>query len=250
MTDAAQRMSPPFDPRLRIVFSLVTAAVFLSTHHHLVLAGIVAALVVLGSTDVGVGVRTLLRRIVAVNLFATVLVLTLPWSVPGEPLVEWGMLSYSINGLFDASRIALKANAVVLAMTILLTPVEPMALGQAAAQLGAPLRLVQLYFLTLRYLRVLDEEYRRLRRAMQMRGFRARANLHTLRAFGYLVGMLLIRAMDRAERIWEAMLCRGFSGQFPRMYNLRVRMADTLIAACLLAALGVVLGADRALATW
>ena len=39
-------------------------------------------------------------------------------------------------------------------------------------------------------------------------------NRHTYRAYGYLVGMLLVRSLDRSERIVAAMKCRGFRGRF------------------------------------
>ena len=46
------------------------------------------------------------------------------------------------------------------------------------------------------------------------RGFRPRLDRHTYRSLGYLVGMLLVRSFDRAERILAAMKCRGFQGHF------------------------------------
>ncbi len=61
---------------------------------------------------------------------------------------------------------------------------------------------------------VLHREYLRLRAAMKARGFRPRLDRHTYRSFGYLVGMLLVRSLDRAERIAAAMKCRGFRGHF------------------------------------
>ena len=62
---------------------------------------------------------------------------------------------------------------------------------------------------------VLEEEYQRLARAARIRGFRAGTDLHTYRTYAYLVGMLFVRAADRAERVRNAMLCRGFNGQIP-----------------------------------
>jgi cobalt/nickel transport system permease protein len=53
---------------------------------------------------------------------------------------------------------------------------------------------------------------------MKMRGFVPRSDIHTYRCYAYLVGMLLVRSYDRAERINQAMLLRGFSGRY---YSLR-----------------------------
>ena len=53
---------------------------------------------------------------------------------------------------------------------------------------------------------------------MKIRGFQPRTNLHTYRSYAYLAAMLLVRSYDRADRVFQAMLCRGFHGVF---YSLR-----------------------------
>ena len=82
-------------------------------------------------------------------------------------------------------------------------------LGHALGHLHVPRKLAHLLLFTVRYLDVLDREYRRLRAAMKVRSFRPRMSLHTYRAYGYLVGMLLVRSFDRSERMLAAMKCRG-----------------------------------------
>jgi cobalt/nickel transport system permease protein len=238
------------DPRLRIVVTFAAACTVLVLRNHAVLSAVVASLVVAGALTAQIGLRILGKRLIAVNLFSLMLIALVPWNAPGDALMRVGGFSYSVQGALDALRIALQANAVVLVVTLLLTPIDPIVLGHAVARLGAPARFVQLYLFTLRYLRVLDDEYKRLRRAMLIRGFRPRANLHTFRTLGYLVGMLLIRALDRAERIWHAMLCRGFSGRFPRAQASRLCWQDGLLFVAALSVLAIILGADRAVGRW
>jgi cobalt/nickel transport system permease protein len=69
---------------------------------------------------------------------------------------------------------------------------------------------VQLMFLY-RYIFVLTDEGVRTARARQLRTFGKRGL--GLRNFGSLVGHLLLRTWERAERIHMAMLARGFSGE-------------------------------------
>ena len=69
---------------------------------------------------------------------------------------------------------------------------------------------VQLMFLY-RYIFVLTDEGVRTARARQLRTFGRRGM--GLRNFGSLVGHLLLRTWERAERIHMAMLARGFSGE-------------------------------------
>jgi len=69
---------------------------------------------------------------------------------------------------------------------------------------------VQLLFLY-RYLFVLIEEASRMMRARSLRAVHGKSM--GIRVFGYLVGSLLFRTMDRAQRIHLAMLSRGFEGE-------------------------------------
>jgi cobalt/nickel transport system permease protein len=86
-------------------------------------------------------------------------------------------------------------------------------LGRALARLGAPDKLVHLYAFTIRYLDLLHREYARLRTAMKARAFRLRGDRHSWRSIGWLFGMLMVRSVERAERIMAAMRCRGFDGR-------------------------------------
>ena len=59
-----------------------------------------------------------------------------------------------------------------------------------------------------------------------MRSFKAGTNLHTYKSYAYLVGMLVVNSYERPQRIYNAMLCRGFKGQFPVMNHFRLRKSD------------------------
>jgi cobalt/nickel transport system permease protein len=51
------------------------------------------------------------------------------------------------------------------------------------------------------------------------------------RRFGSMVGHLLLRTLDRAQRIHLAMSCRGFEGEVPLLRPLRLRLADAAFVA-------------------
>ena len=121
---------------------------------------------------------------------------------------------------------------------------EPITAGQALQRLRVPQRLVLLMMFTVRYIGVFEQEYLRLRQAMRVRGFAPKLNVHTLRSYGYLTGMLLVHAFDRSERVLEAMRCRGFAGRFHTHRHMHARRADFAFAACLVVALAGVFGAE------
>lgn len=173
-------------------------------------------------------VAPLSRRLLRVNVFMLMVFLLLPPTTPGEPLFTLRSVSFSYEGVALAARIALKANTIVLAFTALLGTVEISELGHAFQRLHAPDKLIHLFMFTLRYLDVLHHEYVGSVRAMKARAFRARMSLHTYRTYGYLLAMLMVRSLERAERIMDAMKCRGFKGTFHAYHRFAYKRCDIL----------------------
>lgn len=123
-------------------------------------------------------------------------------------------------------HILLKANSIALMLSALLGTLDPLLVGVALERLGMPEKLAAIFFLTIRYLDVIRREYQQLVNAMKLRGFRPSFSLHTFTSYGYLVGMLLIKSLDRSERILEAMKCRGFRGRFYTLSTFNLTKAD------------------------
>lgn len=154
------------------------------------------------------------KRLVRLNIFMLLLFLLVPATYPGSPAFRVFSISYSTEGLVWSASIALKANAIVLVFAALLGTVEPTVLGHAFHHLRVPGKLTHLFMFTLRYLDVLHHEYLTLLRAMKARAFRPGMRIHVYRSYAYLIGMLLVRSLERSERVMAAMKCRGFRGEF------------------------------------
>lgn len=231
------------DPRSRILAAVLFAAVAVTLQRvDSLLAALLLAVVLAAAAELQL--RPTLRRLAAIDGFMLVMVAALPFTMAGEAVLPGWPLSAA--GLAESARILARVNAVGLALLALLGGLGTVRLGHGLAALGLPDRLVQLFLMTVRYIAVIDQEYARLRLAMRARGFRLTSAPRSWAAVGTLFGMLLVRSLDRAERVQAAMRCRGFSGRFPVMIETRWRRADALfgLAAVLLAA--AVLGLEAA----
>jgi cobalt/nickel transport system permease protein len=203
-------------PRTRVILALLFALTVILTSS---LAGLVLALcLAMGLTVLArMPFRQTLRRMMALEGFMLAVLALLPFTVPGEVIAQPLGFALSAEGLTKAAVIALRGNAVALAVMALVGTLETVTLARALGGLGAPERLIHLFLFTIRYLDVLEQEYRRLRLAMRARAFQVRTGLHCWRSVGYLFGMLMVRSLERAERIDAAMRCRGFTGRFPSL---------------------------------
>ncbi|MBU1003389.1 MAG: cobalt ECF transporter T component CbiQ [Proteobacteria bacterium] len=178
----------------------------------------------------------LLRRLLAVNVFILFLWAMLPFTQPGEPAFDLWHFTATREGLALAGLITLKSNAIVLCFIALVATIPVTELGRALRRLKVPEKLTYLLIFTYRYVFVMAGEYQRMRQAMKIRGFTPRTNLHTYRTLAYLAGMVLVRGLDRSERVYKAMLCRGFTGRFRSLNGLCATGVDAVFLLSMLAA--------------
>ncbi|PIE66628.1 MAG: cobalt ECF transporter T component CbiQ [Deltaproteobacteria bacterium] len=230
------------DPLLRVLgvvgFSLVVAAAY--DFRTLFAALALSFLPVLSSH---MDLRQVLHRLIAPMFFLALLWLILPWSYEGSVLVRLGPVAITRSGVLLCSQISLKTVALMTAFMALVATMTVDTLGHALNRLRLPDKMVHLLLITYRYLFVIEQEYQRLVRAMKIRNFRPTTSLHSYRTYAYLVGMLFVRASERARRVHNAMICRGFNGRFhslrtfPSTPGNRLFFCGSLAAVLLLAVL-------------
>ena len=103
--------------------------------------------------------------------------------------------------------------------------------GYALQKLRCPAKIVFLLLFAGRYIHDIADEWRTLLAAARLRGFRARTSFHTYRTLASLLGILLLRGLDRARRVHEAMLLRGFQQRFFCVTPFRAHARDALFSA-------------------
>jgi cobalt ABC transporter, permease protein CbiQ len=228
------------DPRSRIIALCCFAicVILLKGFPSLFLALSLSALA-LSLSDIPVCVA--LKRMLAIDGFVLFMLCTLPFTVPGEPVFTLFGFTASYQGILYACRIALRANAIMLMMLSLLGRLEPTEFGHALFRLKVPENLVHLMQFTIRYIDVIFQEYRRLRVSMKARCFQPANSVHTYRSFGYLIGMMLVRSIERSQRIHDAMKCRGFTGKLVLLSQLRYTRRDIVFALVSFAAISLLL---------
>ena len=130
------------------------------------------------------------------------------------------------DGWLPAANVAARALS-LFALALVLASTDPLHRTlQAAQSLGVPRVLTQITLMSYRYVFLMRDEFVRIRTAMRVRGFRAGTNRHTYRTVGYIAGSMLLRGDERAQRVSQAMRCRGFDGRFHSLHDFRTRWTD------------------------
>jgi cobalt/nickel transport system permease protein len=112
-----------------------------------------------------------------------------------------------------AFGIVIRATVAFLAALWLVSTTPFDRLLAALSSLGMPRLFTALLAFVFRYLSVLFDELARMRTAQRARTFGTRPAGAGWKNAVQLVGMLMIRALNRAERIHGAMCARGWNGK-------------------------------------
>ncbi|MFP3981634.1 MAG: cobalt ECF transporter T component CbiQ [Desulfobacterales bacterium] len=203
------RLDPRFRVMAAIVYSFVVAIVYRFPALGLALAASLT-MIRLAGLDPG----RVFYRLLLVNGFVALFWVILPFTAGGEIIYQLGPLDIQKRGIVLAAQITLKSNAILLALIALTATMSFATLGHAMNQLKFPEKLVYLLLLTYRYIFVIEQEYKKILRAIKIRGFSPGTSLHCYKTYAYVIGMLFVRASARAERVYQAMRCRGFAGKF------------------------------------
>jgi cobalt ECF transporter T component CbiQ/cobalamin biosynthesis protein CbiM len=142
-----------------------------------------------------------------------ILAVVLPFIGSGETVRVLG-LDLHVEGLYGAWNILVKGTLGVLASLLLAATTTPRDLIFGLDRLRCPQIITQIATFMLRYLEVITAEARRMRVARVSRGYDPRF-LWQVRAFATGVGALFLRAFERGERVYLAMVSRGYTGRLP-----------------------------------
>ena len=212
--------------------------------------GIMVGLVWVAAALSGVGLgRVFVRSLIALPFI--MIALPTVFTKPGDPLfdVSFGLftLTATVDGMEFFASVLIKSWASVTAAVVLTSTTPAFQLLAALRALKIPQILVVVVMLMYRYLFVLVDEAQRMMRSRAARSARiGRGSGGSLvwraQSAGGMAGSLFIRTMDRTERIYMAMLARGYDGTIRQRETLPVSgyaIAATGLALALFASVAV-----------
>ena len=140
------------------------------------------------------------------------------------------------EGIYRFVTIILKTWLGVQAALVLSTTTPFIEVSRALRSFGIPELLVSIITFMYRYLFVLIDEVRTMTIARDSRSARPDGKrtggsvLWRATVTGRMAGSLFIRSYERSERIYMAMLARGFDGQIRSSKRVRLKRPDILFA--------------------
>jgi cobalt/nickel transport system permease protein len=223
------------DPRTKLIASLalIVAIVITPTGNWRVFAfyfAVVAFMLAFSRLPI----VYVLKRSLVVLPFVLLIAIFIPFLQGGEVVTSYHIwlwqVSITYNGLMILANVLVKSWLCILALILLSSATRLDDLLKGLRQLGMPQVMILILSFMYRYIFVLVDETMRIQQARNSRNFGG-SWLHHVKTFGHMVGTLFIRSYERGERIYAAMLARGFDGQTRTLYKLRFKQADAYFSA-------------------
>jgi len=170
-----------------------------------------------------------LKRSLVIMPFVLLIAIFIPFFKEGEVAGSYNMwlwqVSVTYSGLQVLWNTLVKAWLSILSLVLLTSTTRITSLLEGLEQLRMPRVMVMILSFMYRYIFVLVDEVMRMRQAMESRNCGG-SSLRQLRTIGNMIGTLFIRSYERGERVYTAMLARGFDGHSRTLNRLNFRSAD------------------------
>lgn len=226
------------DPRVKLIIT-VLFIIYVVSFDRYEIAGLLPFFLfpafIIGMADLPFGY--LLRKLALVSPFVIFIGIFNP-IIDRDILLQVGTIEIS-GGWISLASILLRFTLTVGAALLLIATTGFPAICTALERLGAPRAFAVQLLMLYRYIFVLIEETIRTIRAYTLRSFSHRRMTYT--TFKQLLGNLLLRTMDRAQRIHLSMLSRAFTGEIRIIRQFRFGLNETIY----LVLLTVILSAVR-----
>ncbi|NPV59414.1 MAG: cobalt ECF transporter T component CbiQ [Actinobacteria bacterium] len=161
--------------------------------------------------------RHVLKRMLVVLPFILVVAAFLPFFGEGGGSYNLGPLTLSAHGLLVLWNVAAKSTISVLAVILLSSTTPFPELLKGMEKLKVPVLLTTILSFMYRYVFVLMDELQRMRRARDSRGWSGKWFWQS-KVIGHMIAALFLRSYERGERVYAAMLARGYGGGTHTIY--------------------------------
>ena len=218
------------DPRTKLVTTLlfITVVVLTPPDRWSAYALYLAILVALLVTS-RVPYSYVLKRSLVIMPFVLFIALFLPFFKGGEVVGSYNIwlwqVSISDSGLEALRNIVARAWLSILSLTLLTSTTRMADLLKGLEELRMPRVIVMLMSFMYRYIFVVTDEVMRMKQARDSRSFGGR-RLWQIKTMGNMIGTLFIRSYERGERVYAAMVARGYNGHSRTLSQLKFRLPD------------------------
>jgi len=170
--------------------------------------------------------KSILKKMLFLNIFIIIMVLS-------------AMIHKEYN---YALLIALRANTIILFALLIFHKKSLFDIASGMQTLKLPDKLVSLFFFVGKFIIIIKQEFNITKNVMKIRNFKSKTNLFSYKVYANVIGMLIVKCFDRAEKLKNSMILRNFQGKIYQNKKEKSSKEDFLILFSILLSLSIQFG--------
>lgn len=175
-------------------------------------------------------------RLQVPGFFILIIVLILPFVAGSTVLFTLGPLTIYTEGVVAAVLLATRFICIITLTVVLFGTDTFLNAIRAMRALKFPDTLADITLLTYRYIFEIGNMFTQMRIAVRLRGFRSNQfSLQLMSVLASLLGNMLVRSYEQSDRVYKAMILRGYGFGTVSLSEFAVTRSDTLKLIAMLA---------------
>ncbi|MEM1525326.1 MAG: cobalt ECF transporter T component CbiQ [Nitrososphaerales archaeon] len=220
------------DPRIKLFATAILIIVIVST---LKITPLLLLLITIISFTIVSKIplkNFLIRVTIFIPIFAGIITLPLPFITPGLILTSFSIAGFSLNltyeGVYKMILFTFRVWLSIAYLILLILTTKFTNMLYAMRRLKFPQIFIMLTSITYRFIFTFINESYRMILARESRITSKQRRLDIMRDLGNIIGTLFIRAYERGERVYFAMVSRGYSGEIKSINKLKIHVRDVI----------------------
>lgn len=204
------------DPRIKFFSFLLFILTAIIINSVILLSAILVMVIILTILS-KISLKLFFLRTFLVPLFSMIIVLPLPFITPGSQLIVVGYSKYFISitwdGLYKAVQFTLRIWTCVTLLSLLVLTTRFYKFAFSMGKIKVPKMFISMIIVTYRFIFFFIDEAYHMILAKEARTVNKESRLLIMKSIAQIVSTLFIRAYEKGERVYLAMIARGYNGE-------------------------------------
>ena len=136
----------------------------------------------------------------------------------------------------------LRSNALILFTLLLFYNKNLFDIASGMQTLRVPDKLSSLFFFVAKFVIIIKDEFNTTKKVMKVRNFRAKSNVFSYKIYANVIGMMIVKCFDKAEKLKNTMILRNFQGKIYQSKSEKITKLDLVILGMVILSLSIKFG--------
>jgi len=136
----------------------------------------------------------------------------------------------------------LRSNALLLFVLLIFYNKTLFDIATGMQTLRVPDKLSSLFFFVAKFVIIIKEEFAITKKVMRVRNFRSKTSIFSYKIYANVIGMMIVKCFDRAQKLKNTMILRNFQGKIYQSKSEKFRTIDFVILLTVILSLSIQFG--------